>query len=176
MLPAASTMEKRTPSCWSPGEWIRMATPCRMHGSWTSNLESGERWEGISGSTAWVSSMQATDGWRSLIVSVTYVDSITVQVITKPGICTTFQQLWLHDTIFSLSLAHPSWSCTITAKAHCYSLKFGTRVDRSHHVWGMPKVEVGKVKWCSTETSPNCCDGVQWAKQFAFFSPFQLVF
>ena len=69
-------------------------------------------------------------------------------------------------SLSSLSPAHHSWRCTTSSKAHYYCLKFGAGVDRSHHVWRMPKVEVGKVKWCSTETSPNYCDGVQWAKHF----------
>ena len=75
----------------------------------------------------------------------------------------------LFSMIMSLSFlspAHHSWRCTTSSKAHYYCLKFGAGVDRSHHVWRMPKVEVGKVKWCSTETSPNYCDGVQWAKHF----------
>ena len=69
-------------------------------------------------------------------------------------------------SLSSLSPAHHSWRCTTSSKAHYYCLKFGAGVDRSHHVWRMPKVEVGKVKWCSTQTSPNYCDGVQWAKHF----------
>ena len=44
MLPAPSTMERSIPSCWSLGEWIRMATLCRMHGSWMSTLGGGGRW------------------------------------------------------------------------------------------------------------------------------------
>ena len=43
MLLAASTMERRTLSCWSLEEWITMATLCRMHGSWMSPLGGGGR-------------------------------------------------------------------------------------------------------------------------------------
>ena len=49
-------------------------------------------------------------------------------------------------SLSSLSPAHHSWRCTTSSMAHCYCLKFGAGVDRSHHVWRMPKVEVGKVK------------------------------
>ena len=43
MLPAVLTMERSTLSCWSLGERIRMATLCRMHGSWMSTLGGGGR-------------------------------------------------------------------------------------------------------------------------------------
>ena len=43
MPPAASATERSTPSCWSLGEWIGMATHCRMHRSWMSTLGGGGR-------------------------------------------------------------------------------------------------------------------------------------
>ena len=43
MLPAASTMERSTLSYWSLVGWIRVATLCRMHGSWMSTLGDGGR-------------------------------------------------------------------------------------------------------------------------------------
>ena len=43
MLPAVSTMERSTPSCWLLVDWIRVATLYRIHGSWISNLGGGGR-------------------------------------------------------------------------------------------------------------------------------------
>ena len=84
----------------------------------------------------------SSDSFRLLFVLATYVDSYNCPnsiTITKPDV-------HYFQSLSSLSPAYHSWRCTTPSKAHCYSLKFGTRVDRSHHVWGMPKVEVGKVK------------------------------
>ena len=43
MLPAASTMERSTPSYWSLEGWITITQLCRTHGSWMSTLGGGGR-------------------------------------------------------------------------------------------------------------------------------------
>ena len=41
MMLAASTVVRSVHSCWSLEDGIRMATLCRMHGSWMSTLGGG---------------------------------------------------------------------------------------------------------------------------------------
>ena len=81
---------------------------------------------------------------------------------------TPFQQLINIHSACYLPPAHPSWRCTTPSMAHCYCLEFGARANTGHHVWGMSKVGVWKVSWCSTETSPNHCTGLWWAEHITF--------
>ena len=97
-----------------------------------------------------------------------FIFNVAIQVITKPHTCW-FSNMQSHTIPirFFLSPAYISWKCTISVKAHHCCLEFGTRVDTSQHVWGISKMEVGKVSLCSTATSQNHCARVWWANTHA---------
>ena len=59
----------------------------------------------------------------------------------------------------SLHAANSAQRRTTSFKAHCYC-QFGAWANTSYHVWGLSKVEVGKVRICSTATGQNHCTGV----------------
>ena len=78
MLPAVSTMERSTPSCWSLGDVVEMTTLCRMHGSWMSTLGGGGRWVVMN-----VGLVQLTESViqiKSMPISLVYV---TLTALTK---------------------------------------------------------------------------------------------
>ena len=87
-----------------------------------------------------------------------FMFNVTVQVITKLHTCADLQTCSLTQfQLLFLSPAYISWKCTNSVKAHHCCFEFGTRVDTSQHVWGISKMEVGRVSLCSTATSQNHC-------------------